>query len=305
MLISKIETLKKQKNAIILAHYYQSPEIQDIADFIGDSLQLSQKAAETNADIILFSGVYFMAETAKILSPNKKVLIPDKDAGCSLADSIKPDEFAKFKEKYKDSIVVTYINTTAEIKAMSDIICTSSNAVNVINSIPKDKKIIFTPDKNLGNYLKSITGREMIIWNGSCYVHEEFSLEKILELKNLNPDAKIISHPECKEPILLVSDFIGSTSALLKFVIEDESKKYIVATESGIIHQMKKAKPEKEFIPAPPLDSTCGCNDCKFMKLNTLEKIYMSLKNEQFEINLTEELIKKAYLPLKRMLEIK
>jgi quinolinate synthase len=305
MLISKIETLKKQKNAIILAHYYQSPEIQDIADFIGDSLQLSQKAAETNADIILFSGVYFMAETAKILSPNKKVLIPDKDAGCSLADSIKPDEFAKFKEKYKDSIVVTYINTTAEIKAMSDIICTSSNAVNVINSIPKDKKIIFTPDKNLGNYLKSITGREMIIWNGSCYVHEEFSLEKILELKNLNPDAKIISHPECKEPILLVSDFIGSTSALLKFVIEDESKKYIVATESGIIYQMKKAKPEKEFIPAPPLDSTCGCNDCKFMKLNTLEKIYMSLKNEQFEINLTEELIKKAYLPLKRMLEIK
>jgi len=305
MLISKIETLKKQKNAIILAHYYQSPEIQDIADFIGDSLQLSQKAAETNADIILFSGVYFMAETAKILSPNKKVLIPDKDAGCSLADSIKPDEFAKFKEKYKDSIVVTYINTTAEIKAMSDIICTSSNAVNVINSIPKDKKIIFTPDKNLGNYLKSITGREMIIWNGSCYVHEEFSLEKILELKNLNPDAKIISHPECKEPILLVSDFIGSTSALLKFVIEDESKKYIVATESGIIHQMKKAKPEKEFIPAPPLDSTCGCNDCKFMKLNTLEKIYMSLKNEQFEVNLTEEVIKKAYLPLKRMLEIK
>jgi len=305
MLISKIETLKKQKNAIILAHYYQSPEIQDIADFIGDSLQLSQKAAETNADIILFSGVYFMAETAKILSPNKKVLIPDKDAGCSLADSIKPDEFAKFKEKYKDSIVVTYINTTAEIKAMSDIICTSSNAVNVINSIPKDKKIIFTPDKNLGNYLKSITGREMIIWNGSCYVHEEFSLEKILELKNLNPDAKIISHPECKEPILLVSDFIGSTSALLKFVIEDESKKYIVATESGIIHQMKKAKPEKEYIPAPPLDSTCGCNDCKFMKLNTLEKIYMSLKNEQFEVNLTEELIKKAYLPLKRMLEIK
>ena len=305
MLISKIETLKKQKNAIILAHYYQSPEIQDIADFIGDSLQLSQKAAETNADIILFSGVYFMAETAKILSPNKKVLIPDKDAGCSLAVSIKPDEFAKFKEKYKDSIVVTYINTTAEIKAMSDIICTSSNAVNVINSIPKDKKIIFTPDKNLGNYLKSITGREMIIWNGSCYVHEEFSLEKILELKNLNPDAKIISHPECKEPILLVSDFIGSTSALLKFVIEDESKKYIVATESGIIHQMKKAKPEKEYIPAPPLDSTCGCNDCKFMKLNTLEKIYMSLKNEQFEVNLTEELIKKAYLPLKRMLEIK
>jgi len=305
MLISKIETLKKQKNAIILAHYYQSPEIQDIADFIGDSLQLSQKAAETNADIILFSGVYFMAETAKILSPNKKVLIPDKDAGCSLADSIKPDEFAKFKEKYKDSIVVTYINTTAEIKAMSDIICTSSNAVNVINSIPKDKKIIFTPDKNLGNYLKSITGREMIIWDGSCYVHEEFSLEKILELRSQNPDAKIISHPECKEPILLVSDFIGSTSALLKFVIEDESKKYIVATESGIIHQMKKAKPEKEFIPAPPLDSTCGCNDCKFMKLNTLEKIYMSLKNEQFEINLTEELIKKAYLPLKRMLEIK
>jgi len=305
MLISKIETLKKQKNAIILAHYYQSPEIQDIADFIGDSLQLSQKAAETNADIILFSGVYFMAETAKILSPNKKVLIPDKDAGCSLADSIKPDEFAKFKEKYKDSIVVTYINTTAEIKAMSDIICTSSNAVNVINSIPKDKKIIFTPDKNLGNYLKSITGREMIIWDGSCYVHEEFSLEKILELRSQNPDAKIISHPECKEPILLVSDFIGSTSALLKFVIEDESKKYIVATESGIIHQMKKAKPEKEFIPAPPLDSTCGCNDCKFMKLNTLEKIYMSLKNEQFEVNLTEEVIKKAYLPLKRMLEIK
>ncbi len=305
MLISKIEELKKKKNAIILAHYYQNSEVQDIADFIGDSLQLSQKAVETNSEIILFAGVYFMAETAKILSPNRKVLIPDKEAGCSLVDSIDVNKFAKFKEKYPNHVVVSYINTLAEIKAMSDIICTSSNAVKVVNSIPKEKKIIFLPDRNLGNYIRSITGRDMIIWDGACYVHEEFSLEKILEIKNLNPDAKIISHPECKEPILLVSDYVGSTSALLNFVIKDDAKKYIVATEFGILHQMKKAAPDKDFIPAPPIDSTCGCNNCKYMKLNTLEKIYFSLKNEQHEVVVSDDIINRAYLAIKRMLEIK
>ncbi|MCX7861868.1 MAG: quinolinate synthase NadA [Bacteroidales bacterium] len=303
-LIEKINNIRKEKNAIILAHYYQVPEIQDIADFIGDSLQLSQQASNTQADIILFAGVYFMAETAKILNPKKKVIIPDKNAGCSLADSINASDFNKFLQNYPNHIVVTYINTSAEIKAMSDIICTSSNAVRIIESIPKDKKIVFAPDKNLGNYIKKITGRDMVIWDGACHVHEEFSLERILELKNQYREAKIISHPECKEPILIVSDFVGSTSALLNFVKNDTSKIYIVATETGILHQMKKAMPEKLFIPAPPIDSTCGCNDCKYMKLNTLEKIYFSLKNEQFEVTLPEEIIEKAYRPIKRMLDL-
>ncbi len=303
-LIEKINALRKEKNAIILAHYYQEPDIQDIADFIGDSLQLSQQAAKTNADIILFAGVYFMAETAKILSPQKKVIIPDKEAGCSLADSINAKDFEDFLKQYPEHVVVTYVNTNADIKALSDIICTSSNAVKIIESIPKDKKILFAPDRNLGNYIKKLTGRDMVIWDGACHVHEEFSLERILELKKQYPNAKLIAHPECKEPIRIISDFIGSTSALLNFTKNDNSKEYIVATETGILHQMRKACPDKNFIPAPPDDSTCACNDCKYMKLNTMEKIYFSLKNEQFEVTLPEDIIQKAYLPIKRMLDL-
>ena len=302
--VNEIVKLKKEKNVIILAHYYQIPEIQDIADFVGDSLQLSQKAANNNADIILFAGVHFMAEIAKILSPQKKVLIPDMKAGCSLADSIPVDEFIKFKLNYPEHIVISYVNTSAEIKALSDIICTSSNAVKIVESFPKEQKIIFTPDKNLGNYINSLTGRNMVIWDGACHVHEQFSLEAILQIKKENPDAKIIAHPECKKPILLVSDFIGSTAALLKFTITDNSNKYIVATESGILHQMQKSNPNKIFIAAPPIDSTCGCNDCNFMKLNTLNKIYIALKYEKPEIILSEDLIKRAIIPIKRMLEL-
>lgn len=302
--LKEIAKFKQEKNAIILAHYYQIPEIQDIADFVGDSLQLSQKAADNNADIILFAGVHFMAEIAKILSPKKKVLIPDMKAGCSLADSIPVEEFIKFKQNYPEHIVISYVNTSAEIKALSDITCTSSNAVKIVESFPKEQKIIFTPDKNLGNYINSLTGRNMIIWDGACHVHEQFSLEKILEIKKVNPDAKIIAHPECQKPILLVSDFIGSTAALLKFTITDNSNKYIVATESGILHQMQKSNPNKVFIAAPPLDSTCGCNDCNFMKLNTLNKIYIALKYERPEIILSEDLIKRAIIPIKRMLEL-
>jgi quinolinate synthase len=304
LLISEIGRLRKEKNAVILAHYYQEAEIQDIADFVGDSLALAQNALKTNADIIVFAGVHFMAETAKIINPSKKVLIPDLMAGCSLAESCPPGEFKKFIEKNKDAVVVSYINTSAEIKALSDIICTSSNAVKVVNSIPKDRKVIFSPDRNLGNYVSSITNREMIIWDGACHVHEEFSLERILELKVKNPDAKIIAHPECKKPVLLVADHIGSTASLLKFVGSDISEKYIVATESGILHQMKKDNPEKEFIAAPPIDSSCGCNDCKFMKLITLKKIYNSLMNESPEIIIEEEIRKKAEKSVLRMLKI-
>ncbi len=300
----EILKLKEKKNAIILAHFYQQGEIQDIADFVGDSLALSQKAANTDADIILFAGVHFMAETAKILSPDKKVILPDLNAGCSLAESCNPVEFEHFLETYPDHIVVSYVNTTVEIKALSDIICTSSNAVEIIKSIPESEKIVFAPDKNLGNYVKSITGREMIIWDGACHVHEEFSLEKILEIKEKNGEAKIIAHPECVKPLLIVSDFIGSTSALLKFIQQDNGKKYIVATESGIIHQMKKECPEKEFIPAPPKDSTCGCNDCNFMKLNTMKKVYTCLKYENPEIKIDEELRKRAEKSIIKMLEI-
>lgn len=300
----EINELKKQKNAILLAHYYQTGDIQDIADFVGDSLQLSQKAADNNADIILFAGVHFMAETAKMLSPQKKVLIPDLKAGCSLADSIKAVDFIKFKKNYPDHFVISYVNTTAEIKALSDVICTSSNAIKIVESFANDQKIIFTPDRNLGNYINSKTGRNMVIWDGACHVHEQFSIEGIIKLKKENTDAKIIAHPECQKPILIISDFIGSTAALLDYTIKDSSKKFIVATESGILHQMQKNCPEKLFIPAPPLDSTCGCNDCNFMKLNTLKKIYIALKYEQPEIILSEELIKKAVIPIRRMLEI-
>ncbi len=302
---SEILKLKKEKNAIILAHYYQNPDIQDIADFIGDSLALSQKAVNIDADIILFAGVRFMAETAKILSPNKKVLIPDKNAGCSLANSCKFDEFKNFISNYPDYTIITYVNTTAEIKSISDICCTSSNAIKIVDSIPKDKGVIFAPDKNLGNYIKSTSGREnMVIWDGACHVHEEFDLEKILELKKENPKAKIIAHPECKKHILLISDYIGSTSELLNFTIKDNCNEFIVATESGIIHQMKKANPQKTFLSPPPKATNCGCSECNFMKLITLKKIYLTLKYELPEVVLDKKLMNLARLPIQRMLEI-
>ncbi|UCG28889.1 MAG: quinolinate synthase NadA, partial [Bacteroidales bacterium] len=299
-----IDKMRLDKNAVILAHYYQEGEIQDIADFVGDSLALSQQASKTESDIILFAGVNFMAETAKILSPEKKVLIPDLNAGCSLAESCPPDEFARFRNKYQDHTVISYVNTTAEIKALTDIVCTSSNALKIIESLPADEKIIFAPDKNLGNYIKSISGRDMVIWDGACHVHEEFSLERILELKKQHQEAKIIAHPECEKPILIVADHIGSTSSLIKFTMNDGGNTYIVATESGIIHQMKKKNPGKLFIPAPPKDSTCACSDCNFMKMITLRKIYNTLKYEAPEIKIEEEIRKKAEAPIKRMLEI-
>ena len=303
-ILYEIERLRKEKNAVILAHYYQEGEIQDIADFVGDSLALSQKAEKTDADIILFAGVHFMAETAKILSPGKKVLIPDLNAGCSLADSCTPDEFKAFIEKYPGHTVVSYVNTTAEIKALTDIICASSNARQIIESLPEDEKIIFAPDRNLGNYIKNVTGRDMVIWEGACHVHEEFSLERILEIREQEPGAKIIAHPECQKPILVVADHIGSTSSLLAYTRRDSADKYIVATESGIIHQMRKSNPEKTFIPAPPKDSTCACNDCNFMKLITIKKLYNCLKYEMPEVVVDEEISRKAVHSIKRMLEI-
>ena len=303
-IVDEINRLRKEKNAVILGHFYQKEEIQDIADFVGDSLKLSQQAAETDADIILFAGVHFMAETAKILAPEKKVLIPDLQAGCSLADSCPPDEFAAFKERYPGYTVISYVNTTAEIKALTDIICTSTNALQIVESLPKDEKIIFAPDRNLGNYINSKTGRNMVLWNGACHVHEEFSLERILELKKENPEAQIIAHPECEKPVLIVADFIGSTSALLNYTVRNSGKTYIVATESGILHQMRKANPKKLFIPAPPKDSTCACNDCKYMKLITLKKIYNTLKYELPEITLERDLMDQARGSIVRMLEI-
>ena len=303
-IIKKIEKLKTEKNAIILAHYYQTGDVQDIADFVGDSLALSQKAASNNADIILFAGVKFMAETAKILAPGKKVLLPDMNAGCSLADSCKEEDFKKFIDANPGRTVVSYVNTSAEIKALSDIICTSSNAVQIIEYLPVNEKIIFAPDRNLGNYVLNKTGRDMIIWNGSCHVHEEFSLEGILKLKDEYPDAKVIVHPECEMPVRIIADFIGSTSSLLSFTRKDDSNVYIVATEPGIIYQMKKSNPEKKYLPAPPRDSTCGCSECSFMKLITLEKIYNCLKNEKPEIFLDKEIIIRAGKPIRRMMEI-
>ncbi len=300
----EIDKLRKSKNAVILAHFYQNSEIQDIADFVGDSLALSQQAAKTNSDIIVFAGVNFMAETAKILSPHKKVLLPDLNAGCSLAESCPSDKFAEFLKKYPDHTVISYVNTTIEIKALTDISCTSSNVLQIVKSLPSNKKILFAPDKNLGNYVKSITGREMVIWDGACHVHEEFSLEGILKIKKKHPLAKIIAHPECEKQVLLVADHIGSTSSLLKYTIEENSQEYIVATEPGIIHQMKKNNPKKLFIVAPPKDSTCGCNDCNFMKLITMEKIYNTLKYEMPEIEVDEKLRKKAERSINRMLEI-
>jgi len=302
-LFKEIKNFKEKKNAIILAHYYQDSDIQDIADFIGDSLALAQKAEKTNADIIVFAGVHFMAETAKILNPLKKVLLPDLNAGCSLSDSAPPALFKIFKDKHPDHIVITYINCSAGIKAQSDIICTSSNAEIIINSLPKEQKIIFAPDKNLGSYLNKKTGRSMVLWNGACMVHEIFSLEKILKLKVRHPRAKIISHPECEEHILNISDFIGSTSELLKYSNNNSSNEFIVVTEPGILHQMQINNPDKTFIPAPP-NNSCACNDCPHMKLNTLEKLYLCLKYELPELILDEALRLASKIPIDRMLKI-
>ncbi|MEA3477329.1 MAG: quinolinate synthase NadA [Bacteroidota bacterium] len=303
-IVDEINRMRIEKNAVILAHFYQEGEIQDIADFVGDSLGLSQQAAATKADIILFAGVHFMAETAKILAPEKKVLIPDLQAGCSLADSCPPEDFAAFKEKYPGHTVISYVNTSADIKALTDIICTSTNALQIVESLPKDEKIIFAPDRNLGNYINSMTGRDMLIWDGACHVHEEFSLERMLDIKKENPEAQIIAHPECEKQILIVADHIGSTTSLLNYTVENSGKSFIVATESGILHQMRKSSPDKLFIPAPPKDSTCACNDCKYMKLISLKKIYNTLKYELPEITLEQDLMDRARGSIVRMLEI-
>ena len=302
-LFHEIERLKKEKNAILLAHYYQEPDIQDVADYIGDSLGLAQQAEKTKADIIVFAGVHFMAETAKILNPSKKVLLPDLKAGCSLADSAPADLFKKFKEKHPGHIVISYINCTAEIKALSDIICTSGNAEKIVQSVPPDQPIIFAPDKNLGAYLVKKTGRDMVLWNGACMVHEIFSLEKITKLKVRHPKAKFIAHPECEEAVLKHADYIGSTTGLLNYTQKDDAMEYIVATETGILHQMQKASPNKTFIPAPP-NNSCACNDCPHMKLNTLEKLYLCMEYETPEITMDEDLRKAAKKPIDRMLEI-
>jgi quinolinate synthase len=300
----EILKLKQRLNAVILAHYYQESEIQDIADFVGDSLELAKKAKATSADVIVFAGVHFMAETAKILNPNKLVLLPDLNASCSLAEGCPPEDFKLFREKHPDHIAITYINCSADVKALSDIICTSSSAEKIIQQIPKDKPILFSPDRNLGKYLIKKMGREMLLWDGSCIVHETFSEKKIIDLKIKYPKAKLISHPECEEPILMHSDFIGSTSKLLSYIQQDSSKQFIVATETGIIHQMKKAAPEKEFIPAPPEDDSCSCNECPYMKLNTMEKLYLCMKNRYPEIIMSEEIRKKALIPIERMLSM-
>ena len=302
-LFAEIERLKKEKNAVVLAHYYQEPDIQDVANYIGDSLGLAQQAEKTTADMIVFAGVHFMAETAKILNPSKKVVIPDFKAGCSLSDSCPPPLFKKFKDQHPDHVVVSYINCSAGIKALSDVIVTSSNAKVIVESFPKDQKIIFAPDKNLGAYINKVTGRNMLLWNGACMVHEIFSLEKITKLKVRHPNAKLISHPECEDPILRISDYIGSTTGLLKYSQTDSSQEYIVATETGILHQMMKASPHKTFIPAPPTNS-CACNDCPHMKRNTLEKIYLCMEYETPAIFMEEELRLAAKKPIDRMLEI-
>ena len=302
-LFAAIERLKKEKNAVVLAHYYQEPDIQDVADYIGDSLGLAQQAEQTTADMIVFAGVHFMAETAKILNPSKKVVIPDLKAGCSLSDSCPPPLFKKFKELHPDHKVVSYINCSAGIKALSDVICTSSNAKIIVESFPKDQPIIFAPDKNLGAYINKVTGRNMLLWNGACMVHEIFSLEKITKLKVRHPNAKLIAHPECEDPILRIADFIGSTTGLLKYSQTDPSTEFIVATETGILHQMMKASPDKTFIPAPP-NNSCACNDCPHMKLNSLEKLYLCMEYETPEINMDEELRLAAKRPIDRMLEI-
>ncbi len=303
-LITKIDQLRKEKNAVIMAHYYQTGDIQDIADMVGDSLALAQYAAKTDADIIVLCGVHFMGETAKILSPDKKVLVPDMEAGCSLADSCPADEFERFVKSHPDHTVISYVNTTAAVKAHTDIVVTSTNAKKIIDTLPQDAKIIFAPDRNLGNYINSVTGRNMLLWDGACHVHEQFSVESLVELKKSHPKAKVLAHPECKNVVLMLADFIGSTQALLNYATDSDSTEFLVATESGIIHQMQKLNPDKVFIPVPPVDSTCGCNDCKYMRLNTLEKVYKCLLYEQPEILVDEELRKKAVKPIERMLEL-
>ena len=304
ILIEKINFLRKEKDAIILAHFYQDEDIQNIADYVGDSLALAQWASKTTQKIIVLCGVHFMGETAKIISPEKKVLIPDLKAGCSLADSCPADEFKEFIENNPNHTVVSYVNTTAAVKALTDIVVTSTNAKEVIESLSKDEKIIFGPDKNLGNYLNSITGRNMLLWEGACHVHEQFSLEKILKLKEQYPNALLLAHPECRNYILKIADHIGSTSSILKFATQSKNNEFIVATEAGIIHQMKKQNPDKVFIPAPPEDADCACNECSYMKMNTLEKVYLCLKNEEPEITINEEIRLKAVNSIQRMLEI-
>lgn len=303
-LISEIKRLRREKNAVIMAHYYQIGDIQDIADMVGDSLALAQYAAKTEADIIVLCGVHFMGETAKILSPQKKVLVPDIEAGCSLADSCPADEFERFVKAHPDHTVVSYVNTTAAVKALTDIVVTSTNAKKIIDSLPVDAKIIFAPDRNLGNYINSVAGRNMLLWDGACHVHEQFSVESLVDLKKAHPKAKVLAHPECKNVVLMLADFVGSTQALLNYATNSQDTEFLVATESGIIHQMQKQNPNKVFIPVPPVDSTCGCNDCKYMRLNSLEKLYLCLKTEQPEILVDEALRVKAVKPIERMLEL-
>ncbi len=300
----EILKLKKEKNAVIMAHYYTTGDIQDIADYIGDSLYLAQMAAKTTADVIVLCGVHFMGETAKVLCPDKTVLVPDTNAGCSLADSCPADEFAKFIKEHPGHKVISYVNTTAAVKALTDVVVTSSNAVQIVESFPKDQKIIFGPDRNLGNYINSITGRDMVVWNGACHVHEQFSVEKLIALKKVYPSAKVLVHPECRGPIVQLADKVGSTAALLKFAVNSESKEFLVATESGILHEMKKQAPDKVFIPVPPEDSVCACNDCAYMKLNTLTKLRDCLLNNSPEITVDSSIIERAKLPIVRMLEI-
>ena len=300
----EILKLKEERNAIIMAHYYQRKEIQDLADFIGDSLALAQIAAKTDAPVIVLCGVHFMGETAKILCPDKKVIVPDLSAGCSLANSCPADEFKSFIDEHPDYVVISYVNTSAEVKALTDVVVTSGNAKQIVESFPQDTKIIFGPDRNLGNYINSITGRNMLLWDGACHVHEKFSLEKILELRKDNEDAEILVHPECPKPIRLIAQKVGSTQALLNYAVQSDCDKFIVCTESGILHQMQKKCPQKTFIPAPPEDGTCACNECNFMKLITLEKLYNSLRYLEPEIVVDESIARRAVLPIKRMLEI-
>lgn len=303
-LIEAIKQLKEEKHALIMAHYYQQGAIQDIADYVGDSLALAQWAAKTEAPIIVMCGVHFMGETAKVLCPDKKVLVPDMAAGCSLADSCPADEFARFVAEHPDHTVISYVNTTAAVKAVTDVVVTSTNARQIVESFPKDEKIIFGPDRNLGSYINAITGREMLLWNGACHVHEQFSVEKIIELKKQYPEAIVLAHPECKSVVLKLADVVGSTAALLKYAVAHPEKSYIVATESGILHEMQKKCPNTQFIPVPPNDSTCGCNECNFMRLNTLQKLYDCLKNESPEIHVDPAVAEKAVKPIQRMLEI-
>lgn len=303
-LVKEINALKAAKNAVVMAHYYQDKDIQDIADVIGDSLALAQKAAQTAADIIVLCGVHFMGETAKIICPDKKVLVPDMNAGCSLADSCKADEFEAYVKQHPDHTVVSYVNTSAAVKALTDVVVTSTNAKKIVDMLPKDEKIIFGPDRNLGNYINSVTGRNMLLWNGACHVHEQFSVERLIELKKEYPKAKVLAHPECKAVLLKLADVVGSTQALLDYATKSDDTQFLVATESGILHEMRKQSPTKEFIPVPPADSTCACNECNYMRLNTLEKLYVCLRDECNEIEVDQELIERAKKPIQRMLDM-